>query len=70
MLYYRVTVPDKLSRVNGYLQTISGELFTPGEVKRYSTPDQHGCRLRPEWLEPVQVPKGKIYWFFGARFAA
>lgn len=69
MLYYKVKTPDKLYRFNGYLQTVPNELYTPAEVKRYSVPDKHGCRMRPEWLEPVEVSKKRVYWFFGARFA-
>ena len=69
MLYYKVKIPDKLYRFNGYLQTVPNELYTPAEVKRYNVPDEHGYRMRPEWLEPVNVSKRRIYWFFGARFA-
>lgn len=69
MLYYKVKTPDKLYRFNGYLQTVSNELYTPTEVKRYSVPDKHGYKMRPEWLEPVNISKRRVYWFFGARFA-
>ena len=69
MLYYKVKTPDKLYRFNGYLQTVTNELYTPAEVKRYSVPDKHGYKMRPEWLEPVNVSKWRVYWFFGARFA-
>lgn len=69
MIYYKVKKPDMLFRFNGYLQTIPNEIFTPAEVKRYSKPDKHGCRLRDEWLEPVNISKNKVHWFFGARFA-
>lgn len=70
MTYYRVIVPDKLYRLSGYYQTIGGELFTPAEYRRYSTPDKYGCKLRAEWVEQVQVSQHNTYWFFGARFAA
>ena len=69
MLYYKVKIPDKLYRFNGYLQTVPNELYTPAEVKRYSVPDKHEYRMRPEWLEPVNISKRRVYWFFGARFA-
>lgn len=69
MLYYKVKTPDKLYRFNGYLQTVPNELYTPAEVKRYSVPDKHGYKMRPEWLEPVNISKRRVYWFFGARFA-
>lgn len=68
MLCYRVIKPDRLIRFNGYIQTVGGELFTPAEYKRYSAPDKYGAHLRREWVEPVQVSKRRIYWFFGARF--
>ena len=68
MLYYRVKIPDKLYRFNGYLQTVRNELYTPAEIKQYTAPDKHGCRMRLDWLEPVQVSKRRVYWFFGARF--
>ena len=69
MLYYKVRIPDKLYRFEGYLQTVPNELYTPTEVKRYSVPDKHGYRMHVEWLEPVNISKQRTYWFFGARFA-
>lgn len=69
MLYYKVKTPDKLYRFNNYLETIPNELFTPAEVKRYSVPDKHGCKLHLAWLEPVNISKRSVYWFFGARFS-
>lgn len=68
MTYYRVKVPDKVYRLDGYLQTVGGELFTPTEFRKYSTPDKYGAHLRPEWVDPVQISKRRVYWFFGARF--
>ena len=68
MLYYKVVKSDKLFRFNGYLQTVKDELFTPAEFRKYSTPDKHGCCLRREWLQEVNVSRKRIYWFFGARF--
>lgn len=70
MLYYRIKTSDKLYRRRGYLQTVQNELYTPAEVKRYCIPDEYGCKMCPEWLEPVQISKRKICWFCGARFAA
>ena len=40
---------------------IAGELYTPGEFKKLAN-----CL---EWFEEVEIPKNKIYFFFGARFA-
>ena len=67
MKYYMVIKPDKVIRFKGYLQTIAFELFTPGEYKKYSAPDKYGCRLKPEWVKEVTIPKSQTYWFFGAR---
>lgn len=69
MLYYRVKIPDKVYRFNGYLQTVRNELYTPSEVAHYAKPDKFGCKLRLEWLEPVQVSKANTYFMFGARFS-
>lgn len=44
---------------NGVL--IANELYTPKEYKKLMN-----C---PEWFELVEIPKNKIYFFFGARFA-
>ena len=68
MLYYKVIVPDKVYRFNGYLQTINNELFTPAEFRRLSSPDKFGCKLRPEWVKAVSHSRKRTYWFFGARF--
>ena len=70
MTYYKIKKSGHLIRYNGYMQTVAGELFTPAEYKRYSMPDRYGARLTNECVELVEVPKSKIYWFFGVRFAA
>lgn len=70
MLYYRVKPEyDNKQRYtwnnhrqgvpNGIL--IGNELYTPGEYKKIAN-----C---PAWFTPVQIPKNKTYWCFGARFA-
>lgn len=69
MLYFQVTTPDKVFRFNGYLQTVGRELFTAREFERYSAPDKYGCRLRREWVRPVNVSPRRVFFFFGARFA-
>lgn len=71
MKYYRVKpgCQDKLFRYDGYLQTVARELFTQHEYERYSQPDKRGCRLRPEWVEEVEVRPRDTYWFFGVRFS-
>lgn len=44
---------------NGIL--IANELYTPKEYEKLMN-----C---PAWFELVEIPKNKIYFFFGARFA-
>ena len=44
---------------NGIL--IANELYTPAEFRKIAN-----C---PSWFECVEIPKSKIYFFFGARFA-
>ena len=39
---------------------IANELYTPCEYKRLA--------MCPAWFDTVEIPKNKIYWFFGARF--
>lgn len=68
MLYYKVVVPDKVYRFNGYLQTVANELFTPAEYRKLCIPDKHGCRMRPEWVKAIYHSSKRTYWFFGARF--
>lgn len=41
---------------------IANELYTPKEFERLTN-----C---PLWFEVVEIPKSKIYFCFGARFAA
>ena len=40
---------------------IANELYTSAELKRYPGAAQY--------VEPVEIPKSKIYFCFGARFA-
>ena len=42
---------------------ISGELYTAREIEKY-------LGAFSGIVEPVEIPKSKIYWFFGARFEA
>lgn len=68
MIFYRVKTENKLYRVNGYLKTVKNEIYTQKELNKLAVPDRAGCFLRQEWLEEVNIPKNKTYWFFGARF--
>lgn len=43
---------------NGIL--VSNELYTPKEFEKLA--------MCPAWFDIVEIPKNKIYWFFGARF--
>ena len=40
---------------------VANELYTPSEFRKIAN-----C---PAWFDVVQIPKNKIYWFFGARFS-
>ena len=71
MKYYRVLPQyankhtkytyDKHNRPkwNGYFH-IANELLTETEIKKHN--------YIKEYCEVVEIPKTKIYWFFGARF--
>lgn len=69
MKFYRVKVAGKRFHICNYMETIAGELFTEKEVEKYSKPDKYGCKMRLGWLEPVEIPRNKTHWLFGARFA-
>ncbi len=66
MLYYKVKPQydnccknPKIHDGNIY---VANELYTEKEVQKQN--------LNRSFLEPVEVSKKKVYWFFGARFAA
>ena len=60
MLYYKVKKEaDQKRRKDGSIY-IADELYTGKEAAR-----QH---LNSAFMEPVEIPKNKIFWFFGARF--
>ena len=69
MKFYRVKVGGKIFRRATYMETVVNELFTPKEVEKYSKPDKYGCKMRLDWLEPVEISRNKTHWLFGARFA-
>ena len=60
MKYYKVKKEaDQKRRKDGSIY-IANELYTEKEAIR-----QH---LNLAFMEPVEISKNKIYWFFGARF--
>ena len=60
MKYYKVKKEaDQKRRKDGSIY-IAEELYTEKEAIR-----QH---LNSAFMEPVEISKSKIYWFFGARF--
>lgn len=74
MRYYRVKPAyDQQPRIKNHKYRIkrkmdgifvANELYTAGELdKFYLTQEQEN------WFEPVIIPKNKVYWFFGCRFA-
>ena len=77
MTYYRVKPEHdntQLYRIGksghwerqGFL--VGNELYTAKELERYEI--MQCRRIKPEMFEQVEISKRKIYWFFGARFAA
>ena len=65
MKYYRVKPEaDQQKQYNKHGEYtgfyIADELYTEKEAAR-----QH---LNPAFMEPVAIPKNKIFWSFGARF--
>ena len=74
MRYYRVKPEyDQKQRIKDHKYSIkrkpdgifvANELYTAGELdKFYLTNEQYG------WFDVVVIPKNKVYWFFGCRFA-
>lgn len=60
MLYYRVLPQyDNFKRADGSI-LVGGELYTEKELNRY--------RIDTKKVIPVNVPKNKVFWCFGARF--
>lgn len=60
MLYYKVKPGfDQKKRRDGSI-LITNELYTPGEKERFNISDNA--------VDPVQVSRKAVYFFFGARF--
>lgn len=67
MTYYKVKPGHGGQRANfrykfDYL--VSNELYTAAEINKYSSLSE-----ALKYCDVVTIPKNKIYWFFGARFA-
>lgn len=64
MLYYRVKPQYdncyKNPKIHDGSIYVAKELYTEKEVQKQN--------LNRNFLEPVEISKKKIYWFFGARF--
>ncbi len=61
MLYYKVKADaDNKKRLDGSIY-IANELYTPKEIEK--------LKLNKAFLQPVEVSKNRVYFFFGARFA-
>lgn len=61
MLYYQVKPKfDQKKRCDGSI-LIANELYTSREKERFAISD--------EAVDPVQVSRRSVYFFFGARFA-
>lgn len=62
MTYYKVKPEfDQKRRADGSI-FVGGELYTKSELKRYKAENLN-------IFEVVNIPKNKVYWFFGARLA-
>lgn len=60
MRYYRVkSENDQKQRLDGSI-LIANELYTGKEAEWH--------RIESERLAPVNIPKSRVYFFFGARF--
>ena len=60
MKYYKVKKEaDQKRRKDGSIY-IANELYTEKEAAR--------LHLNLLFMKPVDIPKNKIFWFFGARF--
>ena len=62
MTYYKV--PENLGgrRFGNGWYFVAGELWTENECKKH--------KIETGRLERVEVPRGRVYWMFGARFQA
>ena len=64
MIYYRVLPQyDQKNKNKGILNGniyVANELYTLKEVEKQD--------LNTAYLKKIEVPKNKVYWFFGVRF--
>lgn len=75
MTYYRVKPEcDQKPRIKNHRLKIkrvqdgifvANELYTAGELDKFYIPVEQVYDI----VEPVQIPKNKVYWSFGCRFA-
>ena len=75
MNYYRVKAEyDQKPRIKNHKLKIkrvqdgvfiANELYTAGELEKFYIPIEKEC----EMFEHVVIPKNKVYWCFGCRFA-
>lgn len=74
MHYYRVKPEyDQRQRIKNHKYSIkrkpdgifvANELYTAGELEKF-----YLTKAQDNWFEPVDIPKNKVYWCFGCRFA-
>lgn len=75
MRYYRVKPEyDQKQRIkNHHLKAmrkpdgiyVANELYTANELDKFYLTLEEECKM----FVPVKIPKNKVYWFFGCRFA-
>lgn len=73
MHYYRVKPEyDQKQRIKNHKYSIkrkpdgifvANELYTAGELEKF-----YLTKAQDNWFEAVDIPKNKVYWFFGCRF--
>ena len=75
MYYYKVKPEyDQMKRIKNHkLSTkrkldgifVANELYTAGELKKFYIPFDKFYNI----FEEIKIPKNKVYWVFGCRFA-
>ena len=69
MKYYKVQEYKEIHLThNGKTVThvfVEDELYLPRELEKLGINIEYKL---PDFIKPVEVPKGQTYWFFGARF--
>lgn len=72
MLYYQVKKEYDQKMINPYIRNneflIADELITQAELKKLVKRGLIHYQNYEKFFKPVEIPKNKTYFFFGARF--